>query len=129
MDTHALVWSRSLDARLGVQAREAIEQAWQSDSIAVSAFSFWELAMLRSKGRSGFPEDVSLWRQSLLNQGLIEVPVDGAIGIRANELADFHGDPADRLIVATALGGHRLVTADQRILDWPGPLSRLDARA
>ncbi len=40
----------------------------------------------------------------------------------------MHGDPADRLIVATALGGHQLLTADQRILNWPGPLSRLDAR-
>lgn len=40
---------------------------------------------------------------------------------------DFHADPADRLIVSTALDGHRLVTADQRILDWPGPLSRLRA--
>jgi PIN domain nuclease of toxin-antitoxin system len=36
-------------------------------------------------------------------------------------------DPADRLIVATALAGHRLMTADQRILSWPGRLCRLDA--
>jgi PIN domain nuclease of toxin-antitoxin system len=36
-------------------------------------------------------------------------------------------DPADRLIVATALAGHRLMTADQRILGWPGRMSRLDA--
>ena len=128
MDTHALVWSRSIDARLGMRAREVIERAWQSGSIAVSAFSFWEMAMLRSKGRSGFSEDVSLWRQSLLDQGLIEVPVDGEIGIRANALPGFHADPADRIIVATALGGHQLMTADDRILDWPGQLSRLDAR-
>jgi PIN domain nuclease of toxin-antitoxin system len=40
----------------------------------------------------------------------------------------FHRDPADRIIVATALEGHRLVTADQRMLDWPGNLNRLDAR-
>ena len=53
--------------------------------------------------------------------------MDGEIGIRAATLPDFHADPADRLIVATALEGHRLVTADRRILDWPGQLSRLDA--
>jgi PIN domain nuclease of toxin-antitoxin system len=57
----------------------------------------------------------------------VEIPVDGEIGIRATGLADFHGDPADRLIVATALGGHQLVTADERILDWPGALGRLRA--
>ena len=43
-------------------------------------------------------------------------------------ITDFHADPADRIIVATALGGHRLVTADERILAWSGNLDRLDAR-
>ena len=38
-----------------------------------------------------------------------------------------HGDPADRLIVATALEGYQLVTADHRLLQWPGNLSRLRA--
>ena len=94
----------------------------------MSAMSFWEMAMLKSKGRISFPEDVGRWRLEQLGQGLIEIPVDGDIGIRANALADFHADPADRIIVATALGGHRLVTADERILAWGGSLDRLDAR-
>ena len=83
--------------------------------------------MLKDKGRINFPEGLGLWRREQLGQGLIEIPVDGEIGIRANELPDFHADPADRLIVATALGGHQLVTADRQLLSWPGPLSRLDA--
>ena len=83
--------------------------------------------MLRQKGRLDLLTDIGSWRMSLLRDGLIEIPVDGEIGIRANELADFHPDPADRLIVATALAGHRLVTADRRLLSWSGPLSRLDA--
>ena len=40
----------------------------------------------------------------------------------------MHGDPADRIIVSTALDGHRLVTGDRLILNWPGHLNRLDAR-
>ena len=44
-------------------------------------------------------------------------------------LVDFHRDPADRIIVATALQGHQLVTEDRRILAWPGPLNRLRATA
>ena len=72
--------------------------------------------------------DIGSWRRELLGQGLIEIPVDGDIGIRANTLSDFHADPADRIIVATALYGHRLVTADERILAWGGSLARLDAR-
>ena len=84
--------------------------------------------MLRSKGRLDFPENVGLWRRELLGQGLVEIPVDGEIGIRANALEDLPNDPADRIIVATALQGHRLVTADERILGWAGSLNRLDAR-
>ena len=72
--------------------------------------------------------DIGSWRMDLLREGLIEIPVDGDIGIRANALADFHADPADRIIVATAMGGHRLVTADERILAWAGSLARLNAR-
>ena len=64
----------------------------------------------------------------LINQGLIEIPVDGAIVARAGLLTDIHGVPADCIIVATALGGHKLVTADERILGWSGNLDRLDAR-
>ena len=84
--------------------------------------------MLQAKDRLDSPGDVAAWRRELLGQGLIEIPVDGDIGIRANTLNDFHADPADRIIVATAMSGHRLVTADDRILAWSGNLDRLDAR-
>lgn len=54
--------------------------------------------------------------------------MDGEIGIRAASLNSILRDPADRIIVATALvGGHRLVTADQRIIRWSGPLDSLPA--
>ena len=127
-DTHALVWLWTGDASLGSSARQTIDDALQEGELAVSAMTFWEVAMLRAKGRLDFSEDVGEWRLELLSQGLIEIPVDGEIGIRANALAGFHADPADRIIVATAQTGHQLVTADRRILDWPGPLDRLDAR-
>lgn len=127
LDTHVILWMRLGDAQLGTNARIEIDRAWQSGEVAVSAISFWEIAMLQHKGRIRFPEDVNLWRREQLEQGVAEVAVNGAIGIRAVGLADFHADPADRLIVATALEGHRLVTADDRILRWSGPLSRLRA--
>ena len=84
--------------------------------------------MLKNKGRLDFTEDVGLWRRELLGQGLAEIPVDGEIGIRAHTLPGFHADPADRIIVGTALAGHRLLTADAGILRWRGDLDRLDAR-
>ncbi len=127
LDTHVLLWLRAGSERLGAQARHAIDEAWQSDRVCVSAISFWEVALLIEKGRLRLSEHVSLWRQEQLAQGMIEIPVSGAIGIRAALLPDMHGDPAGRLIVATALEGHQLITADERILTWPGSLNRLRA--
>ena len=127
LDTHAALWLRAGDAKLGPAARAEIECAWQTEEVARSAISFWEMAMLREKGRIEYPDEVSRWRLEQLGQGLIEIPMDGEIGVRANELADFHADPADRIIVATARNGHQLVTADRRILDWSGGLRCVDA--
>ena len=127
LDTHALLWLRMGEARLGTKARREIGRAWQSGEVGVSAISFWEIAMLKDRGRINFSEDVGLWRREQLEQDLVEIAVDGEIGIRAMSLGNFHADLADRLIVATALAGHRLVTADERILGWAGQLSRLRA--
>lgn len=84
--------------------------------------------MLQEKGRIQLPAELSTWRGALLREGLIEIPVDGAIAARAGSLRGIHGDPADRVILATALEGHQLITADTRLLDWPGDIARLDAR-
>ena len=127
LDTHVILWLRTGDERLGPLARREIDRAWQSGELAVSSISFWEVAMLKSKSRISFQENLEQWRRVQLEQGMVEIPVDGKIGLRAAGLAEFHPDPADRLIVATALEGHRLVTADKRILDWSGELDRLTA--
>ena len=70
-----------------------------------------------------------LWRQQLLEQGMNANPREGLIWHSAPPYwsPTFHGDPADRLIVATALEGHQLITADERILAWPGNLDCLRA--
>ena len=128
LDTQVLIWNRFGDRRLGSRTRQLIEQGLREGEVAVSAISFWEVAMLHEKRRLTLLRDVSSWRLTLLREGLVEIVVDGEVGIQANLLADFHSDPADRLIVATALEGHQLATADQQILDWTGPLDRLDAR-
>ena len=127
LDTQVMLWVRSGSSRLGPHARRKIEQAWQSEGVALSAISFWEVAMLKEKGRIRLNEDVALWRREQLEQGVVEIPVDGEIAVRAVLLPDMHGDPADRIIVATALEGHTLMTGDGSILDWSGDLSRLDA--
>ena len=128
LDTHVLLWSRFGSPQIGAKCRRTIEQALEKADLAVSAFSFWEIAMLQSKGRMSLLQDIGSWRRSLFENGLVEIPVDGEIGIRSYALPNFHGDPADRIIVATALDGHLLLTADDRILEWRGHLNRRDAR-
>ena len=95
----------------------------------MSTLTFWEVGMLVSKERLDVDINVHRWRAELLSDGLIEVPVSGEIAARAGLLPDMHGDPGDRIITATALTipDCQLLTADRRLLDWPGQLDRLDA--
>lgn len=127
MDTHVLIWLRAGDPRLGPISRAEIDRALQESELALAAVSFWEIEMLRKRGRIELHLETIEWRRRLMDEGLIELPVDGEIGIRAAGLSDFHADPADRLIVATALAGHQLVTADRRMLRWPGSFVKRDA--
>jgi len=129
LDTHALVWMDSGAASLGKRTIQLIDQALEEDALAVSAISFWEVGMLINKGRLSmdFPPDV--WRKDLLSRGLVELPVDGKAGIDAANLQNFHGDPADRIIVATAiLSDASLVTADEKILKWDGLTKKINPR-
>ncbi len=105
------------------------ERALADGALAASAITFWEIALLLSKARLELAKPIGQWRRDLLTSGLVECPVDGEIGIAAAQLGDLHGDPADRIILATAVH-HRatLVTADQRLLAWTGLLERHDAR-
>lgn len=129
LDTHSLIWLRSGNQKLGPKGRQAIDEYRLLGQAYVSAISFWEIAMLEKKGRLELGQNIEAWRRDVLRQGLVEIPVSGQIGIRAVNLVGLPGDPADRIIVATALDGYRLITADREILEWKNPLIRLDARA
>ena len=129
-DTQAVVWYLDADAnsRLGPQARDRIAQAIQNVQAAFSAISIWEIGMLQQKGRLSNDMTAAEWHQWLINEGFKEIPVNGVIAARAGHLPDMRGDPADRIVVATALEGHLLITSDGPILDWPHKLDRFDAR-
>ena len=130
LDTHALVWAINDERKLGRKTRKLIDRMWVGNRVAVCALTFWEVALLHARRRIELPTPTGEWRVQLLADGLIELPVDGSIGVRAVDLDGLPDDPADRLIVATALH-HRaeLVTADERRLAWKHALVRHDARA
>ena len=121
LDTHVLIWLvEGLDA-LPRTSRDIVDQAARSHGVAVSAISFWEVAMLHERRRISLSKPIGEWRtQVLAAPGLDELAITGAVGIEAVHLpGGFHDDPADRLIVATArLGGMRLATRDARLLRY-----------
>ena len=128
LDTHTLLWVDRNDSKLGAMARLQIEADWRAGLLVVSAISFWEATMLAERDRISLPTSPERWRANWLRAGLVEIPIDGRIALQSCQLTNFHRDPADRFIVATALDRDLpLMTADKKILEWEGTLNRLDA--
>lgn len=129
VDTHALLWLISGEKSLGRRARALLDSSLADDALAVSAISFWEVALLAERGRIELGTRPELWRGAILDLGVVEIPLDGEIAISSVTLPGLHSDPADRIIVATAQKrGAALLTADDRLLAWKNPLRRHDAR-
>ena len=131
LDTHVLleVTGNQEPTHFGPESVSMVDEAWPQHPVAVSAISFWEIRLLVEKGRIRLSNSVGNIREALLGHGMQEILVDGAIAMPAAALEDFHRDPADRIIVATALlAGHRLLTRDRKTLDWSGPLDCPNAR-
>lgn len=127
LDTHAAIWLAT-DRGLGRQSQRIVDKALSEDRLVVSTFSFWELAMLIAKGRLRTLKSASEERAKLIAGGIRELPVTGEIAILAAELENLNGDPADRIIAATAIAHHAtLMTADGNLLRWRHRLKRQDA--
>jgi PIN domain nuclease of toxin-antitoxin system len=115
LDTHAWIWWRAEPGRLSKAAAHAIREA---DGLAVSSISVWELATLVRRGRISLGRDIAHWvRQALADPRLAVLAPEAEIALAAALLDDsFPGDPADRLIYATAHNaGAQLVSRDDRI--------------
>jgi PIN domain nuclease of toxin-antitoxin system len=129
LDTHALVWVVEGSQHLGSRATRLVDGSLGSGGLGVAAISFWEVAMLVRRRRIALDPPVEEWRLRVLGLGVQELPLTGDVAIAAVGLVELHADPADRIIVATGIAtGATLVTADDRILRWPGKLVRQDAR-
>ena len=121
LDTHALVWLLEGNERLGEKSRELVRAAATNRTLYVSAITPWEIAMLVTKGRLAFNREVGQWLNiALAMPGISVVPLSVEISVASTQLpGDFHADPADRIIVATARQlGATLITEDKLILDY-----------
>ena len=121
LDTHTWVWWVHGDERLTRTQAEVIE-ANETDVIGVSAISCWEIAKLVEYGRLELPCSLEEWFEEALSYpGICLLELTPEIAIESTQLpGEFHRDPADQMIVATArVYGCPLVTSDGRLLEYP----------
>lgn len=122
LDTHAWIWFRFGEAAaFRRQSMEAIQAAAARSALRVSVISVWEVAMLVAKRRLQLDLPMAEWiRGALGAPGLLLAELTPEIAIEACSLpGDFHDDPADRMIVATArVTGAILYTKDRSILAY-----------
>lgn len=130
LDTNALLWMINGDPMLGDGARETI---LANEDRRYATMVLWELSMLTDKQRIILLPSLDAWiERARVMLDMLEVPLTGAIAKEAGRLeAPIHGDPCDRIMIATAKAlGCPLVTSDRRILAYAaaGHLSAIDAR-
>jgi PIN domain nuclease of toxin-antitoxin system len=125
LDTCAVIWLANGDP-LAPSAVSEIVQAGRSGGLFISPVSAWEIGML-SRPRTGhgsvlqfLPDPKSWFARVMTGPGIKEAAFSPEIAIAASHLpGDLHGDPADRLIIATARHiGAAIVTRDSRILAY-----------
>ncbi len=117
LDTHALVYDALAPLRLSARARKAIDHAFATRELACCDISLWEVAMLVARDRLDPGMDARQFLDDLIVARRLQVlPITPEIAVLSQADAFSHGDPADRLIAATALY-HRaqLVTSDSRL--------------
>jgi PIN domain nuclease of toxin-antitoxin system len=121
LDTHVRVWWVHGDSQLTRTQAAAIEEA-ETDEIGVSIVSCWEVAKLVEYGRLDLDTEVRAWLADALSYpGVTLLPLTPDIVVASTELpGEFHRDPADQMIVATArVYQTPLLTSDEKITRYP----------
>ena len=121
LDTQTWIWWVQERQRLSVSQREAIISN-EDDVIGISAISCWEVAKLVEYGRLPLITDLSEWFEIALGYpGVTLLPLTPEVALDGSSLpGNFHRDPWDQIIVATArVNGCQLVSADRQIINYP----------
>jgi PIN domain nuclease of toxin-antitoxin system len=122
LDTHCWLWAQlGLIQRLSRPSLSAIRDAESGGNLRISVISVWELAMLEKHGRVALPMNLQTWIGDALSKpGISVAPLTPEIAIESVHLpGDFHGDPADRVLIATArVLGATLLTKDRRLIQY-----------
>ncbi len=121
LDTNVLLRLVTDNPHIGESFKQAVESGVDNGDVAVSAVTFLETTRLHHHRRIDLGCHPATWRRERLMSGLLEIPIDGDLAVESVLLMNsgFHRDPADQLIVATAMRtGMELATFDSAIQDW-----------
>jgi PIN domain nuclease of toxin-antitoxin system len=121
LDTHVILWSGLEPEELSKEIRQKISLAQEENRLAICSISLWEIAMLTFKKRINIYQPVKDFLKTISDiEGLTIKDISPEIAAESAALIDnFHGDPADRIIAATAkIYGATLLTRDKKLLDW-----------
>ena len=116
LDTHALYWMAHESNKLSGAARAAILKAREGASICIATITIWELAWMAQNRRIQVFGSVESYVRDIVSELVLKAVTPEIAALSVALPDNFPKDPADRLIVATAMAeGMRLVTADTRI--------------
>lgn len=121
LDTNALIWWINNARKLSRKAKKAIEEAEKKKAVYISSISILEICILVKRGRLKLDTSPDNWLRQVEALSYVHfVPMDNKIALLSVNLPDFsHKDPADRIIIATALNlGAKLITSDEKILKY-----------
>ncbi|MCZ8065258.1 MAG: type II toxin-antitoxin system VapC family toxin [Microcystis sp.] len=120
LDTHIWLWWVDSSSRLTARLEQLILEH-QVSQLGVSIFSCWEVAKLVEKNRVELSYPVDEWlNYAIAYPGVQLLPLTLPIIVQSTQLAGFHNDPADQIIVATAkVHNCPLLTVDEKILAYP----------
>jgi len=122
LDTHVWVLFVSNPELLSKRAKRSLDTSMEEKGIVISSISTWEVALLVAKKRLQLTLSVTDWiAKSEALPFITFIPVDNSVAIKSVNLPQpLHNDPADRIIIATAISmGVPLVTKDKKLLKYP----------
>ena len=117
LDTHVWIWWLTGNGDLSTSERRGLDASAEVESPSISAISLWEAQMLNSRRRLTLQIPFESWLlQATLPEVIRVIPIDATVILELDRMPAMHGDPADRIVVATARAFDLpLATHDRRI--------------
>ncbi len=124
IDTQVAIWALFDDPHLSQEARQILDDP--GNRFQFSVCSIWEIAIKRGLKRPDFQYDPREVRRHLLRNGCTELTIQSQHAVEVDTLPPIHKDPFDRILIAQAMvEGITLLTADEEIARYPGPIRKV----